>query len=172
MHFPTFITSLTTLLTVVTAVPVVAQDAAPLRIPTPSKSMTPVASASQSQYATPTVSPVGAYSCPQKQYKACCQSLQETSKGIIKPLGELVPIVGGLQVSSAVSFQCTPSLPRVAPHGIKFLGTKLTVQVKATKWPRIRRQTRARATDTHRCVAQTRFLRYDHATNIYTCSWS
>ncbi|KAJ6130350.1 hypothetical protein N7512_003130 [Penicillium capsulatum] len=119
MHFPTLITTLTSLLTIAMAVPVVAREASLQRIPKPSKSINPQASPSHSQSASPTMSPVGAYSCPQKQHKACCQSLQQTSKEIMKPVGELVPIVGGLEISSAVSFQCNHMDENEAPDSCK-----------------------------------------------------
>ena len=53
-----------------------------------------------------TLTVAGPYSCPPKQYKACCMSLEETSKELMHPVGELVPIVGGIAISSQVSFQC------------------------------------------------------------------
>lgn len=33
-------------------------------------------------------------------------SVQQTGKDIVKQLGDLVPVLSGLQVSSAISFQC------------------------------------------------------------------
>lgn len=49
---------------------------------------------------------VAAYACPTKQFKQCCQSVQSVSKSLIAPLGNLIPLLNGLQISSAVSFQC------------------------------------------------------------------
>ncbi|CAL5871288.1 uncharacterized protein PFLUO_LOCUS5538 [Penicillium psychrofluorescens] len=49
---------------------------------------------------------VAAYACPTKQFKQCCQSVNSASKSIIEPLGKLVPIIGGLQISSAITLQC------------------------------------------------------------------
>lgn len=52
---------------------------------------------------------VAAYACPTKQFKQCCQSVNSASKSIIEPLGKLVPIIGGLQISSAITLQCRHS---------------------------------------------------------------
>ena len=110
MHPQTIFASFATLLTAATAVPLNARDAASNNVPTPAKAVSAVASVTQSQSATATMTPVGAYSCPQKQHKQCCQSLQQTSKDLMKPIGDLVPIVGGLEISSKISFQCMHSL--------------------------------------------------------------
>jgi hypothetical protein len=58
-------------------------------------------------------------------------SVQQAGKDVIKPLGDLVPIVGGLELSSAISFQCM------------FLSFEITVEVclliqftlQAREWP-------------------------------------
>lgn len=42
-------------------------------------------------------------------------SVQQASGDIVKGLGELVPVVSGLQVSSAISFQCKNMAEREAP---------------------------------------------------------
>ncbi|KAJ5759761.1 hypothetical protein N7520_006917 [Penicillium odoratum] len=104
MHLKLF-TLFATLCTITTAVPFSHQEQTPTLTIIPKS-----ASASHSQpsaSASPTRIPVGAYQCPEKQYKACCMSLEEASKDIIvKPLSDLVPMFGGIQVSSKVSFQC------------------------------------------------------------------
>lgn len=92
------------------AVPV-QQEYPAVPMPTPTKPLIQSASAAgqASSSASPSASmvPVGPYSCPQNQHKQCCMSLADTSRdAVIKPLGELVPIVGGIQISSAISFQC------------------------------------------------------------------
>ncbi|KAJ5379488.1 hypothetical protein N7509_012607 [Penicillium cosmopolitanum] len=105
-------------LAVASAVPVL-QEYPAVPMPTPTK---PVIASSSAAYSSPSASisapvvPVGPYSCPQKQYKQCCQSLAQTSHDIIKPLGELVPILGGIQISSAVSFQCRNMRPNEPPE--------------------------------------------------------
>lgn len=92
------------------AVPV-HQEYPAVPMPTPTKPLIQSASAAShaSSSASPSASiaPVGPYSCPQSQHKQCCMSLADASRdAVIKPLGELVPIVGGIQISSAISFQC------------------------------------------------------------------
>ncbi|KAJ5573767.1 uncharacterized protein N7459_008194 [Penicillium hispanicum] len=106
MYLPTIFSSLATLLAVTAAVPL-GPDTQKLKpTPTPSRPITPSVSPSSSTYRPATVTPVGAYSCPQQQYKQCCQSLQEASQDVTQKLGEVVPILGGLQISSKISFQC------------------------------------------------------------------
>lgn len=96
---------LTAIFSVTSAIPVASDK------PTPTPSMSkvlisPSSSASASASPTPSVNPYEAWSCPAQKTKACCMSVQQTSHDIIKPLGELVPIVGGIQLSSAITFQC------------------------------------------------------------------
>lgn len=111
MHIETIFSILASL-AVASAVPVL-QEYPVVPMPTPTM---PAIASSSATYSSPSaasstpVVPVGPYSCPEHQYKQCCQSLAQTSHDIIQPLGELVPIVGGIQISSAVSFQCMSPL--------------------------------------------------------------
>ncbi|KAJ5602524.1 hypothetical protein N7537_005480 [Penicillium hordei] len=114
MHLTTLLTGLVSLLSVTTAIPV-GND-----IPTPASSVSkslisPSSSASASASATPSPNPYEAYTCPEGQSKSCCMSVQQASGEITKGLGELVPIVSGLQVSSAISFQCKSMAEKEAP---------------------------------------------------------
>ncbi|OQD73409.1 hypothetical protein PENDEC_c015G00849 [Penicillium decumbens] len=114
MHLTTLFASLSTLLTIAAAIPV-AQDPSKPSKPVISSTPTPTAS-------TPTpsmITMVGPYQCPPNQQKQCCQSLQETSHDIMKGLGELVPILGGIQVSSKISFQCKNMTPEESPNSCK-----------------------------------------------------
>ncbi|KAJ5672786.1 hypothetical protein N7507_001913 [Penicillium longicatenatum] len=106
MHLTPLLTIFATLCSITTAIPL-GQDT-PAEALTPSPTFKPSASASYSHsaLASPVRTPVGAYQCPQQQYKACCQSFEEETQGIFKSLGDLVPFIGGVQVSSKVSFQC------------------------------------------------------------------
>ncbi|KAJ5562980.1 hypothetical protein N7535_002574 [Penicillium sp. DV-2018c] len=89
----------------VTAVPMASSKASPT--PSASKSLiSPSSSASASASASPTPNPFEAYTCPEGKVKSCCMSLQETGTDLIKPIGKLVPIVSGVEISSAISFQC------------------------------------------------------------------
>ncbi|KAJ6022173.1 hypothetical protein N7540_007677 [Penicillium herquei] len=117
MRFAPLLASLATLCSIVVAVPVAA-DPSLMQRPTPSKSTPSVAStATPSHSATPsTLTLVGAYQCPRNQYKACCQSLEQTSKELMAPVGDLVPIVGGISISSQVSFQCNAMAPLTDPN--------------------------------------------------------
>lgn len=107
MRFGTLFTfTFTSLLTIAVAIPVT-QEPHATPAPTsakPTKPSSAAAAQASSHLATP--SPVGAYSCPPKQFKQCCQSVEQTSHSIMKGLGELVPILGGIQISSQISFQC------------------------------------------------------------------
>ncbi|KAJ5708935.1 hypothetical protein N7493_010269 [Penicillium malachiteum] len=120
MRLASLFTSLATLCTIVVAIPVAA-DPSLMQMPTPSKSTPSVAStASPSHSASPsTLTLVGAYQCPRNQYKACCQSLEQTTKELMKPVGDLVPIVGGISISSQVSFQCNAMAPLTDPNTCK-----------------------------------------------------
>lgn len=103
MYLNTFFTGLAAILSVTSAVPM-AKDK-PTPTPSSSKALiSPSSSASASP--TPSLNPYEAYTCPAGKFKACCMSVQQTGHDIIKGLGELVPIVGGIQLSSAISFQC------------------------------------------------------------------
>ncbi|KAJ5134501.1 hypothetical protein N7448_000479 [Penicillium atrosanguineum] len=112
MRFNTLFASISALVTVAVAIPV-AQDP-PTQLPTPSKPVIPSAS---TPYGTPSATPsmVGAYQCPPTQQKQCCQTLQETSHDVMKSLGALVPILGGITVSSKVTFQCKAMTPEESP---------------------------------------------------------
>lgn len=101
MHLPTLFYTLATL-TITTAVPVAAGNS--LATPTPTQAI--VAPSQASPVATPLMTPVGAYQCPQKQFKRCCMSLQQTSRMLIEGLGELVPVLGGISINSQITFQC------------------------------------------------------------------
>ncbi|KAJ5099652.1 hypothetical protein N7532_006653 [Penicillium argentinense] len=98
-------------LTMTSAVPVV-QDRNPM--PTPTQ---PAVQSASTATPTPSASatPVGPYTCPQKQTKKCCMSLSQTSKNLMKPLGDLLPILRGVQISSSVSFQCRDMRESEAP---------------------------------------------------------
>ncbi|KAF4763865.1 hypothetical protein HAV15_000650 [Penicillium sp. str.  len=105
MHLTTFLTGLVSLLSVTTAIPVGNDN------PTPASSVSkslisPSSSASASASATPSSNPYEAYTCPKGKFKSCCMSVQQAGGDVVKGLGELVPVVSGLQVSSAISFQC------------------------------------------------------------------
>ncbi|KAK9855558.1 uncharacterized protein MYU51_002093 [Penicillium brevicompactum] len=107
MHPTTLFMGLTAIFSVTSAIPVASDK------PTPTPSMSkvlisPSSSASASASPTPSVNPYEAWSCPAQKTKACCMSVQQTSHDLIKPVGELVPIVGGIQLSSAITFQCKP----------------------------------------------------------------
>lgn len=102
MHIPTLFYTLATL-TITTAVPVAAGNS--MTAPTPTQAL--IAPSHVSPAETPSMTPVGAYQCPQKQIKRCCQSLQQASRMLIDGIGELVPALGGISVSSQVSFNCT-----------------------------------------------------------------
>ncbi|KAJ5318017.1 hypothetical protein PENANT_c004G04569 [Penicillium antarcticum] len=115
MHLPTLFTSLT-MLAVTTAVPM----ASPSPAPTPTSAMPSFASPSHSvsASASPSASPnpFEAWSCPVGMYKNCCMGLEQTSHDILTPLGEIVPTVGGLQVSSAIAYQCKPMADKEPPN--------------------------------------------------------
>ncbi|KXG49611.1 uncharacterized protein PGRI_055790 [Penicillium griseofulvum] len=106
MHFTHLLMGIVSLLSVTTAIPMSSNK------PTPTSSMLKSlispssASVSASASPTPSPNPYEAYTCPKGKFKSCCMSVQQTGKDVIKPLGELVPIVGGLELSSAISFQC------------------------------------------------------------------
>ncbi|KAJ5851359.1 uncharacterized protein N7529_010744 [Penicillium soppii] len=121
MYLTTIFTGLTMILAV-TAIPVAHEKPSPT--PSMSKALISPSSASASASAsaspTPSPNPFEAYTCPKGKYKSCCMSVQETGHSVIQPLGELVPMVGGLQLSSAISFQCKKMAEREAPatcHG-------------------------------------------------------
>ncbi|KAJ5146414.1 uncharacterized protein N7515_000978 [Penicillium bovifimosum] len=104
MQIKTLLAGLASILAV-TAVPMASQKASPT--PSASKSLIPhSSSASVSPSPTPTPNPYEAYTCPTGKFKSCCMSVQQTGEDVIKPLGKLVPIVSGLELSSAISFQC------------------------------------------------------------------
>ncbi|KAJ5398582.1 hypothetical protein N7465_009071 [Penicillium sp. CMV-2018d] len=114
MHLTAFLTGLVSLLSVTTAIPVGNDN------PTPTSSVSkslisPSSSASASASATPSPNPYEAYTCPKGKFKSCCMSVQQASGDIVKGLGDLVPVVSGLQVSSALSFQCKNMAEREAP---------------------------------------------------------
>ncbi|KAJ5995639.1 hypothetical protein N7481_002616 [Penicillium waksmanii] len=123
MHLEAFF-SIFASLAVASGVPVL-QESPAVPMPTPTMPVIASSSAAHSSpsaaHSSPSAStsapvvPVGPYSCPQNQYKQCCQSLAQTSHDILKPLGGLVPIVGGIQISSAVSFQCRDMRPNEPP---------------------------------------------------------
>ncbi|KAJ5108630.1 hypothetical protein N7456_005305 [Penicillium angulare] len=84
-------------------------------------SRTNVLASSSAAYASPSATPsmitvAGAYQCPPKQRKSCCTSLEETTKELMKPVSDLVPSIGGISISSKVSFQCNPMDPLAAPQ--------------------------------------------------------
>ncbi|KAJ5104662.1 hypothetical protein NUU61_002009 [Penicillium alfredii] len=111
MRFTT-LTYLATLLSLTTAIPVVHDSSSTTPSPTATTKPSGTASASASASASSSLAP---YSCPKHTYKQCCQSLEQTSHEVIKPLGSLVPILSGVQVGSALSFQCKPMGENDAP---------------------------------------------------------
>ncbi|KAJ5795202.1 hypothetical protein N7457_001801 [Penicillium paradoxum] len=121
MHFTTLLTGLTAFLSVTTAIPMASERPTPTpSVSTPLISPTPSGSASASASPSSTPNPYEAYTCPKDKFKSCCMSVQQTGKDVAKSLGELVPILGGLQVSSSLSFQCKKMPEREAPgtcHG-------------------------------------------------------
>lgn len=72
--------------------------------PTPTQAIVDPSEAYPVDY--PWMTPVGAYQCPQEQVKRCCMSLEQTSRMLIDGVGELVPVVNGLSISSQISFHC------------------------------------------------------------------
>ncbi|KAJ5947602.1 hypothetical protein N7466_000617 [Penicillium verhagenii] len=117
MHLAPLLTILATLCSITTAIPL-GQDQSQPTTPTPSTN--PSASASHTHSATaPVRTPVGPYQCPQEQYKACCQSLEQTTQDVFTSLGEVLPMVGGIQVSSKVSFQCNRMTDNADPATCK-----------------------------------------------------
>lgn len=119
MRFTSLFGAFSTLLSAAAAIPV-AQGPS-VQSPTPSKPVIPSASTPYvSQSPTPSMfALVGAYDCPPQQQKQCCQSLQETSHDIMEGLGELVPALGGIQISSKMVFQCKNMTPDEAPDSCK-----------------------------------------------------
>ncbi|KAJ5831996.1 hypothetical protein N7474_000307 [Penicillium riverlandense] len=111
-----FITCLLTLLAVAMAVPVAHGDhSASIQASSLSKAASSSLSHKPSSTAltatsasAKTTATVAAYACPTKQYKQCCQTIDNASKKLIGPLGKLVPLVGGIQLSSSMTFQCKP----------------------------------------------------------------
>ncbi|KAJ5181198.1 hypothetical protein N7491_000753, partial [Penicillium cf. griseofulvum] len=117
MYFTRLLMGIVSLLSVTTASPMSSNK------PTPTSSVwkplsSPSSSASVSASASPTPSPnpYEAYTCPKDKFKSCCMSVQQTGKDVIQPLGELVPIVGGLELSSAISFQCKKMADKEPPE--------------------------------------------------------
>ncbi|CDM29639.1 hypothetical protein DTO013E5_6030 [Penicillium roqueforti] len=103
MHLTTLLTGLVSLLSIATAIPMASET--PTSTTSVGKSLiSPSSSASASP--TPSPNPYEAYTCPPGKFKSCCMSVQQTGKDIVKSLGELVPVLGGVQVSSAIAFQC------------------------------------------------------------------
>ncbi|KAJ5469970.1 hypothetical protein N7530_007327 [Penicillium desertorum] len=115
MHLTTLITGLVSLLSVTTAIPMASDKPTPTSVSKSLISPSSSASVSASASATPSPNPYEAYTCPKGKYKSCCKSVEQTSNDLIKPLGELVPIVNGLQISSALSFECKHMAERDAP---------------------------------------------------------
>ncbi|KAF3396310.1 hypothetical protein F1880_007019 [Penicillium rolfsii] len=111
MHIPTLFYTLATL-TITAAVPVTAGSS--MTVPSPTQAM--IAPSQVSPVGIPSMTPVGAYQCPQKQLKKCCMSLQETSRMLVDGIGELVPALGGIAVSSKVSFNCVAMADDVSPN--------------------------------------------------------
>ncbi|KAJ6131943.1 hypothetical protein N7471_007158 [Penicillium samsonianum] len=112
MHLTTLFMGLVSLLSITAAIPMASEK--PTTTSSVSKSLiSPSSSASVSP--TPSPNPYEAYTCPKGKYKSCCMSVQQTGKDIINPLGELVPVVGGIEVSSALSFRCKNMAEREAP---------------------------------------------------------
>jgi hypothetical protein len=73
--------------------------------------MPSLASPSHSGSASASPNPFEAYSCPKGKYKNCCMGIEQASHDILTPLGDVIPIVGGLKVSSAIAYQCMFSVP-------------------------------------------------------------
>ncbi|KAJ6107543.1 hypothetical protein N7523_008866 [Penicillium sp. IBT 18751x] len=118
MRFDTLFVSFSACLTVAAAIPVVQDHSTQLPTPTPTPtSSKPVIPSHSTPYGSPSATPsmVGAYECPPTQDKKCCQTLQETSHDVMQGLGRLVPILGGITVSSKVTFQCKTMTLEEAP---------------------------------------------------------
>ncbi|OOQ85621.1 hypothetical protein PEBR_25464 [Penicillium brasilianum] len=111
MYFPTLFCALTTL-TIAAAVPVAAGSS--MTTPTPTQAIVDPSEAYPVDY--PWMTPVGAYQCPQEQVKRCCMSLEQTSRMLIDGVGELVPVVNGLSISSQISFHCKDMADGVDPN--------------------------------------------------------
>jgi hypothetical protein len=101
MYFPTLFCALTTL-TIAAAVPVGVGSS--MTTPTPTQAIVAPSQASPVDF--PWMTPVGAYQCPQDQAKRCCMSLEQTSRMLIDGVGELVPALSSISISSQVSFHC------------------------------------------------------------------
>ncbi|KAJ5461476.1 uncharacterized protein N7458_003028 [Penicillium daleae] len=111
MHLPTLFYTLATL-AITAAVPVTAENSTA----TPTATQAIDAPSQANPVATPSMTPVGAYRCPPKQFKRCCLTLQQTSRELIDGLGELVPVLGGLSVSSLISFDCKAMADDISPN--------------------------------------------------------
>ncbi|KAJ6155465.1 hypothetical protein N7470_006031 [Penicillium chermesinum] len=74
----------------------------------------PLAS-SQGKSPTPTPTPTKALASASTPRTNPAMPSQKTSKEIMKGLGDLVPIVGGIQISSKISFQCDAMSDATAP---------------------------------------------------------
>jgi hypothetical protein len=116
MHLPTLFYTLATL-AITAAVPVTAENSTA----TPTATQAIDAPSQANPVATPSMTPVGAYRCPPKQFKRCCLTLQQTSRELIDGLGELVPVLGGLSVSSLISFDCMSASGGFSAHIISSL---------------------------------------------------
>lgn len=101
MQLPKLIYSLATL-TIATAVPLAPGNS----VTAPTTTAAIMAPSLVSPVAVPSMTPVGAYQCPPKQFKRCCLSVQQTSRMLIDSIGKLVPALGGIGISSQVSFDC------------------------------------------------------------------
>ncbi|KAJ5665221.1 uncharacterized protein N7477_007669 [Penicillium maclennaniae] len=95
MRFDTLFASFSAFLTVAAAIPVVQDHSTPLPTPTSSKSEIPSHS---TPYGSPSATPS-----------------METSHDVMQGLGRLVPILGGITVSSKVTFQCKTMTLEEAP---------------------------------------------------------
>ncbi|EPS34510.1 hypothetical protein POX_a00516 [Penicillium oxalicum] len=114
MHFTTFIYTLLTLaVTSTTAIPLSSGTPA---IPSPKTKSSNLASSPVSAAATPSPTLVGAYQCPPNKYKRCCMSVQESSRELLTKVGDLVPALGGIAVSSQISFSCSTMSDAVSPN--------------------------------------------------------
>lgn len=109
MRLATFFAAFASILSITTAIPMASRN------PTPSVSESlsdssfshiPASPASASASPSASPNPFEAYTCPKGKFKSCCMSVQQAGKDITNSLGELLPLVGGLQLSSAISFQC------------------------------------------------------------------
>ncbi|KAF7712243.1 Uncharacterized protein PECH_004336 [Penicillium ucsense] len=116
MHFTTLIYTLTMLAMTTSAIPLSPTSPSIAAVKASKTGPSPLASpAVASSAAKASATPVGAYQCPPNKYKRCCMSIQEGSRELLDKVGELVPTLGGIAVSSQISFSCKVMADDVSP---------------------------------------------------------